>query len=117
MRILLGHMGRIGGALLMGAMLACVRCGKDSKTGAIAVLNGPATGYNTERRVLCEDCVGVFRVFCLPVEHVRSSDPVTAEGLAHIAACPECRERFGGPPVIIDKQRVAERFSRGGAAQ
>lgn len=30
------------------------------------------------------------------VNHVRSTDPVSTAGYAHIANCPICYERFGG---------------------
>ena len=106
------------------AKMECVRCGQNPETGAVVIASGPGTGFNTERRLLCGDCLALFRVFASPVEHVKASDPVTAEGLAHIATCPECKARFGGYPDVsretshtVSKQRVAERFLRGGQSQ
>lgn len=75
---------------------SCARCFGDAGTGAGLTLTGPATGHNTERRLLCEFCVRAFHEFLKQSEHVQASDQVTAAGLAHIDACPECRARFGG---------------------
>jgi hypothetical protein len=107
----------------MASKLGCARCGREALDGAAVVWSGPATGYNTERSVLCEECVGTLRMFMVPTPHVEASDPITTDGLAHIATCPICKARFGGypldvsSPVTINKQRVAERFARGGRAQ
>lgn len=111
----------------MASKLLCVRCGHEAADGAAINWAGPVTGYNVERRIMCEPCVRLLVAFCEPVVHVNASDPVTAMGLAHIATCPDCSARFGpdryrpvprdDDPVTINKQRVAERFARGGRAQ
>jgi hypothetical protein len=111
----------------MASKLTCVRCGGDPSGGAAVTWSGPATGHNTRRRVLCEECERILVFFCEPLQHVNASDPVTAMGLAHIAICPECSAQFGpdrfrpvlrdDDPVTINKRRVADRFARGGQAQ
>ena len=108
----------------MSAM-KCARCSNPPANGVSVDLYGPATGFRMERWLLCEDCLVGFRDYLagkfafLTGEHVRLSDEYTPAGAAHIACCPECTERMGGTvaPVIINKQRVAERFARKGLAQ
>lgn len=107
--------------------LVCARCGGDPATGAAVTWSGPATGHNTERRILCETCLGFMAMLLADSGHVNATDPVTAEGLAHISTCPACSAQFGAnrfrpvprddEPTIITKQHVADRFARGGFVQ
>lgn len=107
--------------------LQCARCGGDPATGAAVTWSGPGTGHNTKRRILCESCERLLVMFCEPAQHVNGSDPVSAAGLAHIETCDQCSAQFGShrfrpvprddDPVTINKQRVADRFARGGRAQ
>ena len=101
--------------------ILCVRCSRDAVNGLAYTFQGPATGHNKDRGVLCPDCVAELRWFLRPVEHVNSSDPVTPAGLAHIATCRECNDRYSGGmsgvPVLQDRQRTAQRFASGGYAQ
>lgn len=76
--------------------LQCSRCGGDPNDGAAVNMQGPATGHNTERLLLCGRCLRMVKAFI--------SDRPDKSG-------------EDDPPVVITKQRVAERFARKGLAQ
>jgi hypothetical protein len=98
--------------------IECTRCKRDAVGGLALTAQGPATGHNKERFVICADCVKALRWFLGPVEHVNGSDPVTAIGLAHISTCNECNYRYGGgAPTMQARADVARMFSDGGYAQ
>lgn len=72
-------------------MLKCHRCPEPADGGVLLTARGEPTGHDLERILLCPKCFRDFRKFLTHPE-----DP---------------------PAMVVDKQKVADRFVKKGRAQ